>query len=248
MAARQHRAEGGTPGADIAAAAAWDVRTDASGVTVAIIDTGMDLDHEDLAANLWTNPGEVAGNGQDDDHNGYVDDVHGWDFSNNDAVPEDDNGHGTHVAGTIGARGNNGVGLSGVAWSVQLMPLKAFNAGGSAATSAVIAALDYAVANGARLSNNSYTGPDFMRSEYDAFAAAGAAGHLAIAAAGNAGQNTDEAPAYPASFPLEASSRSPPPMATTCSRASPTSASTASRWPRPGSPSEARCRVAGMAS
>ena len=194
---------GGTPGADIDAAAAWDVRTDASGVTVAIIDTGMDLDHPDLAANLWTNPGEVAGNGKDDDHNGYVDDVHGWDFVNNDAVPEDDNGHGTHVAGTIGARGNNGVGVSGVAWSVRLMPLKAFNAAGSATTSAVIAALEYAVANGARLSNNSYTGPDFVRSEYDAFAAAGAAGHLAIAAAGNAGQNDDESPAYPASFPLD---------------------------------------------
>ena len=194
---------GGTAGADIDAAAAWDVRTDASGVTVAIIDTGMDLDHPDLAANLWTNPGEVAGNGKDDDHNGYVDDVHGWDFVNDDALPEDDNGHGTHVAGTVGARGNNGVGVSGVAWSVKLMPLKAFNAAGSATTSAVIAALEYAVANGARLSNNSYTGPDFVRSEYDAFAAAGAAGHLAIAAAGNAGQNADEAPAYPASFPLE---------------------------------------------
>ena len=96
-----------------------------------------------------------------------------------------------------------GSGVSGVAWSVGLMPLKAFNAGGSANTSAVIAALEYAVANGARLSNNSYTGPDFVRSEYDAFAAAGAAGHLAIAAAGNAAQNDDEVPAYPASFPLD---------------------------------------------
>ena len=166
--------------------------------------------------------------------------------SNNDAVPEDDNGHGTHVAGTIGARGNNGVGLSGVAWSVQLMPLKAFNAGGTAATSAVIAALDYAVANGARLSNNSYTGSRLhaqrvrrvrrgrgrrppgdrcrrqRRSEHRR-----SAGLSRFVPAGRR------------------SSRSPPPMATTCSRASPTSASTPSRWQRPGSPSEARCRGGG---
>jgi subtilisin family serine protease len=194
---------GGTTGADIDAATAWDVRTDASSVTVAVIDTGMQLNHPDLAANLWTNPGEIVGNGIDDDNNGYVDDVHGWDFVNQDANPTDDNGHGTHVSGTIGARGDNGVGVTGVAWRVKLMPLKAFNASGQGQVSAIIAALDYAVANGAKISNNSYSGPEFDRAEYDAFAAAGAAGHLAIAAAGNDGVSNDEHPHYPASYRLD---------------------------------------------
>ncbi len=193
---------GGTAGADIDALGAWTVRTDAAGVTVAVVDTGIQLNHPDLAANVWTNPGEVAGNGVDDDANGYVDDVHGWDFANGDALPSDDNGHGTHVSGTIGARGNNGIGLSGVAWSVKLMPLKAFDADGSGNISAIIAALDYAVANGARVSNHSYGAGDFVRAEYDAFSAAAAAGHVAFAAAGNASENSDEVPHYPASFRL----------------------------------------------
>ncbi len=195
--------QGGTPGADIDAGGAWDIRTDASSVRVAVIDSGMQLNHPDLATNLWTNPGEsgaAATNGLDDDHNGYVDDVHGWDFVNNDANPSDDNGHGTHVAGTIGARGNNALGVSGVAWTVKLMPLKAFNASGNGYTSTIIGALDYAVANGARVSNNSYSGPAFERAEYDAFAAADAAGHLAIAAAGNDAVDNDEQPHYPAAF------------------------------------------------
>ncbi len=197
---------GGTPGADIGASGGWDIRTDAGSVPVAVIDSGMQLNHPDLAANLWTNPGEAgakATNGLDDDHNGYVDDVHGWDFVNNDPNPSDDNGHGTHVAGTIGARGNNGTGVSGVAWTVKLMPLKAFDANGNGYTSTIVGALDYAVANGARVSNNSYSGPSFERAESDAFVAAGAAGHLAIAAAGNDAVDNDEQPHYPAAFRLD---------------------------------------------
>ena len=195
--------QGGTPGADIDVTPAWAVRTDASSVAVAVIDTGMQLDHPDLAANLWTNPGEVPGNGVDDDGNGYIDDVHGWDFVNDDATPSDDNGHGTHVSGTIGAVGNNGVGVTGVAWSVQLMPLKAFDADGFGDASSIIGALEYAVANGARISNNSYSGPDFVQAEFDAFAAAASAGHLAIAAAGNDGASDDVHPQYPAAYGLD---------------------------------------------
>jgi subtilisin family serine protease len=193
---------GGTVGADVDIQSAWDVRTDASSVTVAVIDTGMQLDHPDLAANLWTNPGEIPGNGIDDDGNGYIDDVHGWDFTNSDADPSDDNGHGTHTSGTIGAVGDNGIGIAGVAWKVRLMPLKAFDANGVGSISTIISALDYAVANGAKIVNSSFGGPDFVRAEYDSYAAAGAAGLLLVAAAGNDGQNVDEVPHYPAAFRL----------------------------------------------
>ena len=194
---------GGTPGADIRAVGAWGIRTDASSVTVAVIDTGMQPNHPDLAANLWTNADEIPTNGIDDDANGFIDDVHGWDFVNGAPISGDDNGHGTHVAGTIGAVGNNGVGIAGVAWSVRLMPLKAFNAGGVANFSAVLAALDYAVANDARIVNASYGANDFVKSEYDAYVAVGAAGVLTLAAAGNNAKNADESPHYPASFRLD---------------------------------------------
>lgn len=113
---------GGTVDADIDAPEAWQLQTGDS-IVVAVIDTGIDYNHEDLAANIWGNPGEIADNGIDDDGNGYIDDVHGWDFVNNDNDPMDDHSHGTHTAGTIGAIGNNGMGVAGVAWNVRLMPL-----------------------------------------------------------------------------------------------------------------------------
>ena len=112
-------------------------------MVVAVIDTGVDYTHADLAANIWINPGEIAGNGIDNDGNGYVDDVHGIDTDNNDGDPMDDNGHGTHVAGTIGAVGNNGVGVAGVNWNVRIMALKFLDACGSGSTSAAIECLEY---------------------------------------------------------------------------------------------------------
>ena len=112
---------GGTPGADIHAPEAWDITTGSRQIIVAVIDTGVDYTHPDLTNNIWTNPGEIPGNGIDDDGNGYVDDVHGYDFVNNDGDPMDDHDHGTHCSGTIGGEGNNGIGVAGVCWQVRIM-------------------------------------------------------------------------------------------------------------------------------
>ena len=138
---------------DIGAESAWDTRTDSSSVIVGVIDSGVQYDHPDLIDNIWTNSGEIANNGIDDDGNGYVDDFWGYDFENDDADPMDTNGHGTHVAGTIGARGNNNIGVTGVGWNASLMSLKVIGTGTNAD---VARAIDYATDNGARITNNSY--------------------------------------------------------------------------------------------
>jgi subtilisin family serine protease len=194
---------GGTLDADVDAPEAWTVTTGSGRTVVAVIDTGIDYTHPDLAANIWTNPGEVPANGRDDDGNGYVDDVHGYDFVNNDSDPIDDNGHGTHVAGTIGAVGNNGVGVTGINWNVRLMALKFIDAGGSGFTSDAVRALDYAVANGAHISNNSWGGGGYNSTLYSAIQNARAAGHIFVAAAGNDGANNDQVPTFPAGYDLD---------------------------------------------
>ncbi len=159
----------GTPDADIDAPEAWNLSTGSGGSIVAVIDTGVDYTHPDLAANMWTNELEASGTpGVDDDGNGYVDDIHGYDFANKDGDPRDDHSHGTHVAGTIGAIGDNGIGVVGVNWNVQIMGIKFLNASGQGATSDAILAMDYAVANGATISNNSWGfNGGFSQSLYD---------------------------------------------------------------------------------
>ncbi|MBQ6247943.1 MAG: S8 family serine peptidase, partial [Kiritimatiellae bacterium] len=194
---------GGTAGCDIDAETAWEYTTGSSEIVVAVIDTGVDYNHPDLANNMWTNSGEIPDNGVDDDGNGLIDDVYGYDFANNDADPTDDHGHGTHCAGTIGGVGNNGQGVAGVNWSVKIMALKASTAEGSLPSSAIIASIDYAVQMGARVSNNSYGGYGFSQAEYDAVKAAGEAGMVFVAAAGNEANDNDVMPAYPASFDLD---------------------------------------------
>ena len=191
--------------AKINAPAAWDVSTGPANVIVGDIDSGIDYTHPDLADNVWVNPGEVAGNGLDDDHNGYVDDIHGWDWANNDNDPLDDHFHGTHTAGTIGARGNNGVGVVGVNWNVQIAGLKFLNAQGSGSTSDAILALQYATAEGMRVTNNSWGGGGNSQALYDAIAAArdSGSGSLFVAAAGNNSFDNDLLPFYPASYDLD---------------------------------------------
>jgi subtilisin family serine protease len=200
---------GGVPGTDINAASAWDVTTGSRDVVVAVIDSGIDLTHPDLAANLWVNPGEIAGNGLDDDHNGFVDDIHGWDFVDGDAVPQDGYGHGTHVAGIIGAVGDNGLGIAGVSWRVSLMVLRVENDSGAGSTSAVLAALQYATMmrrdHGINVvvTNNSWESPaGFSLVVQDVIRAQGEAGITFVAAAGNHGTNNDALPRYPANYDL----------------------------------------------
>jgi subtilisin family serine protease len=189
--------------AKINAPAAWDVSTGSANVVVGDIDTGIDYTHPDLAGNVWVNPGEAAGNGVDDDGNGYVDDVNGWDFVSNDNNPMDDHGHGTHTSGTVGARGNNGVGVVGVNWNVRIAGLKFLNAQGSGSTSNAILALGYAVAKDMKVTNNSWGGGGFSQSLFNAIANARNAGSLFVAAAGNSSFDNDLLPFYPASYDLD---------------------------------------------
>jgi subtilisin family serine protease len=194
----------GTPDADIDAPEAWSVSTGSSDVVVAVIDTGVDTAHPDLAPNIWVNAGEdCAGcrtNGVDDDGNGYVDDWRGWDFANGDNNPTDDNGHGTHVAGTVAATGNNGLGVAGVTWSSRIMPLKFLGADGSGTTDDAISAILYARAKGVPILNNSWGGGEASQALLDAIQQADASGELFVAAAGNDFTNTDVEPFYPASY------------------------------------------------
>ncbi|MEP7211580.1 MAG: S8 family serine peptidase [Acidobacteriota bacterium] len=197
----------------ISAPAAWDLTTGSSSVVVADIDTGMRYTHQDLAPNAWINTGEVAGNGVDDDNNGFIDDVYGWDFFYNDSNPIDDaGGHGTHTAGTIGAAGNNLLNVVGVNWNVKIMPIKIYSPNGADSTSAMLVnAYNYIRMMklrgvNIRVTNNSYGGCGeacgYDQATKDALDAMGDAGILNVFAAGNANVNNDTnaSPSYPAVY------------------------------------------------
>ncbi len=191
--------DAGTAGADISATTAWDLRTTSPNVVVAVIDSGITLNHSDLSANLWVNTGETAGNGIDDDGNGKIDDVNGWDFVNDDNDPTDDetNLHGTHGSGIIGAKGNDASGIAGITWTVQLMTLKFLDASGSGTTANAISAIEYAQAEGAQIINASWGSSSFSQALKDAIDAFSG---LFVAAAGNDGTDNDVTPHYPACF------------------------------------------------
>lgn len=199
---------GGTPDADIDAPEAWKTRTNANPTIVGVVDSGVDYTHEDLAANMWTNPKEIPGNGIDDDGNGYIDDIYGIDTHNDDSDPMDDNSHGTHCSGTIGAKGNNSIGVAGVAWDAKIMALKFLSSDGWGDTSDAVDLINYAVAiknanSYARMVlSNSWGGGGYSQTLYDAIDAAGQAGVLFVAAAGNDGLNTDIYQNYPSGYDL----------------------------------------------
>ena len=197
---------GGVADADINAPEAWSITTGSSNVFIGSIDTGFDYNHQDLAANIWVNPGEIPGNGIDDDGDGYIDDVHGIDATTNSGDPFDVDGHGTHTTGTIAARGNNGTGVAGVNWNATVISCKAFNP--SATLDDLLQCMDYFLMLKTRAvnpidivaTNNSWGGGGFAQSLLDAIEAHGQAGMLFVAAAGNNGSNNDQVPFYPATY------------------------------------------------
>jgi subtilisin family serine protease len=198
----------GTPNDDIRFLGAWSLaRPAGTGVVVAVIDTGVDTTHPDLAGNIWVNPGEIPGNGIDDDGDGLVDDVHGYDFADGTADPTDSGFHGTHVAGTIAATGNNLTGVIGVDFQARIMALRASSDGNSLPDSAIIDALQYAAMMKTRgvnivAINESFGGGGYSSAEQAALQAVGDVGIVACVAAGNSSANNDATPFYPASYRL----------------------------------------------
>jgi subtilisin family serine protease len=193
---------GGTVDADIDAPEAWNTQTGSKRVVVAVTDTGVDYNHEDLAANMWRNSGETPGDRIDNDGNGYIDDVYGYDFINTDSDPMDDQSHGSHVAGSIGAVGNNSRGVAGVNHNVSLMALKMGTAQSRLNVTSATQAIRYATANGADVINASWYINPFSQVLFDAISDANDAGVLFVAAAGNSARNNDTNPFYPANYEL----------------------------------------------
>ena len=185
-------------GRDISATSAWDEETACA--KLAVVDSGVDKDHPDLRGNLWKNTHEKSGNGKDDDHNGFVDDVYGADALDHKGSGLDDEGHGTHVAGITGGLGNNGTGVAGLCWSAPIMSVKFLDEDGRGGSAEAADAIDYAVHEGAKIINCSFGGRSKSKALEDAIKHAKSAGALLVVAAGNDGKDIDSKPDYPASY------------------------------------------------
>lgn len=192
------------PGFDIGAEQAWDIETGSDKVIVASIDTGVNYNHPDLQANMWVNEAELNGKaGVDDDGNGVIDDIHGYNAITGSGDPLDDHGHGSHTSGTIGARGDDGKGIVGVAWNVRIMAVKFLSKEGSGTLEDAIKAIDYATKMGAKIMSNSWGGGSFSQTLKEAIERTNQAGALFVAAAGNESNNNDTNPSYPASYEVD---------------------------------------------
>lgn len=188
-------------GIDIQAEKAWDVTTGSKSIIVAVVDTGVDINHPDLKSNIWTNKAELNGKpGIDDDGNGIIDDIYGYNSIDDNGNVNDGAGHGTHCAGTIGAIGNNNVGVVGVNWNVSIMPVKFLDDNGSGTSASAIKAINYATKMGARIISNSWGGGGYSVLLENAIKQSQLAGALFVAAAGNATNDNDSQPFYPATY------------------------------------------------
>jgi len=191
----------GVAGTDINAIKAWDVETGSSKTIIAVIDTGVDYTNPDLAPNMWTNAKELKGKkGVDDDGNGVIDDIYGYNTINNSGDPKDDHGHGSHCSGTIGAKGDDGKGIVGVNWNTRIMAIKFLDASGSGTLENAIKGIDYATKMGAKIMSNSWGGGGESQTLKEAIERSNQAGALFLAAAGNESNNNDSRPSYPASY------------------------------------------------
>lgn len=191
----------GVAGVDIGAVQAWDLETGSKDVVVAVIDTGVDYTNPNLAPNMWTNDAELHGKpGVDDDANGVIDDIYGYNAVANTGDPKDDHGHGSHCSGVIGAKGDSGNGVVGVNWDTRIMAVKFLDNNGSGTLENAIKAIDYATKMGAKIMSNSWGGGAVSQTLKDAIQRANDAGILFVAAAGNDSNDNDQNASYPASY------------------------------------------------
>ena len=189
-------------GADINALEAWNYTTGNNDIIIAIIDSGVDINHPDLKTNIWVNRNETPGNNIDDDNNGFTDDINGWNFIQKSNDLTDIFNHGTFIAGVIGGSGNNYTGITGICWNTSIMVLKIMDAFGIGSVADEISAIDYAIRNGAKIINASFGDFNYSQSEYNAIEKAKNAGILFIAAAGNSGKDNNRFPHYPSGYDL----------------------------------------------